>query len=551
MYRRLAAALAALSLTIGTGHSGPAAPAAIATAQADQAEITFWNSVKDSKDPAELQAYLEAYPAGKFAPLAKIRLNRLATGKSGPPGESASGRDPSDLAAVIAKVKPSLVAVTARRTAPTDAKPQVPPGSPFDEFFKEFFKDQANKGRAADVSGSGFVYGADGLIVTVDELVAAADAVFVTLQDGTRLDATIAGRDPRTNVALLKVTPPRPLAPVDFGSSRGLKLGDRIVVLGLPAGVNVSATPGFVTRLNVNVNAGPYDDFIQTDVAAGRSMSGGIMATTDGAVAGVLMPKTVGPERLSLAVPAELVRPVVDQLDRFGETRRGWLGVRIQAVSQELAESLGLDSRSGALVVSVTADGPAAKAGITEGDVIRRFGGIDIEDMRTLPRAVAEVSPGEAADVGIVRNGEQMTLSVTLGLLPTSPDAPAAAAPNTGDGPGPLFGMTLLEAGGKLMVKSVDPGSEAAAKKISAGDVVTEVGGEAVGSVQQAEQLVRKAAEQGRKAVLFLVTDAKGQSRFIALPLKAASVGGAATQGTLPRAKPGGGDAGKDLKNLD
>ncbi len=539
----------------------------IQSVQSDQAEISFWDSVRDSTDPDELEAYLTAYPNGKFAPLAKIRLNKLNSPPSGAPA-SGPGADaapvaspstiassgPSSVLDVIDKIKPSLVSVTASGALGALKPPSLPQSSPFTEFFDEFFKQNRNEKEPAVLRGTGLVYDESGLIVTTDELLEFAATITVSLQDGTTLDATIVGRDAATNLALLKVDSKQKLTPAIFGKSDALKLGQRIVALGLPSQLNPIATPAFVTRLRADIKAGPYDAFIQSDATFEAGMSGGAMANLAGEVVGILSPKIVNKQNLTFAVPSEQMQPVIEQIREFGEARRGWLGVKIQAVTQEIADSLKLGKPRGALVASVVADSPAAKAGLMNGDVIVIFAGKKVDVMRELPRIVAFTPPGEPVEIEVLRDAKATRLIVTLGLLEkvavkSEPDGSASAEDSlkTAD----LLGLTVESAGGRLVVKDVQPNSDAVKKNIRTGEIIEEIAQEAVKTPSQALAAIRRLAEAGNKNALLMVSNQDGYKRFIALPLADSESKANATGGEPSPADSDLGEIKEDLSTFD
>jgi len=307
--------------------------------------------------------------------------------------------------------------------------PKVPEGSPFEDLFEDFFNKEGRTRPDRRVSslGSGFVIDAEeGLIVTNTHVIEGADEIIVNFADGSRLKVDkVVGKDGKTDLALLKVTPKKPLKAVKFGSSEALRVGDWVMAIGNPFGLGGSVTIGIISAKARDINSGPYDDYLQTDAAINKGNSGGPLFNMNGEVVGIntaIISPTGGSIGIGFAVPSDIAVPVIEQLRLYGETRRGWLGVRIQSVSEEIAESLGVPENRGALVAAVTPDSPAAKAGIEPGDVIVKFDGKDIVGMRSLPRIVAQTPIGKTVDVEAVRKGERKTFKVVVGRLAEDED---------------------------------------------------------------------------------------------------------------------------------
>ncbi len=321
--------------------------------------------------------------------------------------------------------------------------PRVPKGSPFEEFFEEFFNrrgggNRGNSDRKVSSLGSGFVInGKEGLIVTNHHVIEGADEIIVNFHDGSKLKVDkVLGKDTKTDLALLKVTPKTPLKEVKFGSSEGMKVGDWVMAIGNPFGLGGSVTVGIISAKQRDIQSGPYDDFLQTDAAINKGNSGGPLFNMDGDVIGVntaIISPTGGSIGIGFAVPSDTASVVIDQLREFGETRRGWLGVKIQTVTEELAETLGVRENTGALVASVTPDSPAQKGGVQAGDVIMKFNGKDVSTMRGLPRFVAQTPIGKAVELEVLRKGQRLKLNVTVGRLSEDEDKDKA----TGDGNAP------------------------------------------------------------------------------------------------------------------
>jgi serine protease Do len=417
--------------------------------------------------------------------------------------------------------------------------PQVPPGSPFEEFFKDFFERQPQDRPRKNTSlGSGFIVDAGGLVVTNNHVISEADEVTVILHDDTSLKAEVVGRDAKTDLALLRVKTDKKLSALKWGNSDKTRVGDWVVAIGNPFGLGGTVTVGILSARARDINSGPYDDFLQTDASINRGNSGGPMFNLQGEVIGIntaIFSPTGSSVGIGFAIPSALARPVVEQLRDYGKTRRGWLGVRIQQVSDEIAESLGLDKARGAMIASVTAGGPAEKAKLEPGDVVLSFDGRDVNEMRRLPRIVAEVAPGKEVPVSVWRKGKEMKLKVVVGEL--DENEVAALQPDQGKGKESskatvdALGLSLAKLSPELRDKfDIDPSIEGvvitevandsagALKGLRAGDVIVEVAQEAVKDPKDVSERVKKAKAAGRKSVLMLV-DRQGDLRFVAIKL--------------------------------
>ena len=416
--------------------------------------------------------------------------------------------------------------------------PDVPEGSPFRDFFEDFFDRQRRGDRPRRVQslGSGFVVDPDGIIITNNHVIEGADQVIANFNDGTKLVAEVIGHDPKTDVAVLRVKPPQPLKAVPFGDSGTLRVGNWVMAIGNPFGLGGSVTVGIVSARNRNINAGPYDNFIQTDASINRGNSGGPLFNLKGEVVGIntaIFSPTGGSVGIGFAVPSSLASLVVQQLIEFGETRRGWLGVRIQEVTEEIAESLGMDRARGALVSGINEDGPAAGTGIEPGDVVIAFDGREIREMRDLPRIVADTEPGKEVDVVVLRDGEEMSFKVTTGRLEESEEA--AATESGGETPEDAPSVSLLglelapmsdalreqyaidEKVEGLVVLAVDPASNAAERGVAPGMVIVEVGQERVNTPTEMTKRIEGLKSQGRRSVMLLVSDPSGEFHFVAV----------------------------------
>ena len=452
---------------------------------------------------------------------------------------------PTTFADLAERVSPSVVNITTSTTVAGRAgdAPQgiVPEGSPFEDFFREFQdrRNDNNRQRQSSALGSGFVISADGFIITNNHVIEGADEIQIEFFSGEELDAKLIGTDPKTDIALLKVEADEPLPFVEFGDSDAARVGDWVVAIGNPLGQGFSVSAGIISARG-RALSGTYDDFIQTDAAINRGNSGGPLFDLDGDVIGVntaILSPSGGSIGIGFSMASAVVTNVVDQLMEFGETRRGWLGVRIQDIDEDLVEGIaGLDDTNGALVTDVP-DGPAKEGGMEAGDVIVVFDGVNVDDVRGLVTTVGNTRVGKAVDVIVIRNGEQETLSVTLGRREDAEQQPISASapePENEDEPKELdgIGVTLsnitdeiregLELGADLegvAVVGVEEGSEAFTKGLRPGDIITEAGQEKVGSVKDIEAKIAESKEGGRKSLLLLIRR-QGDPRFMALPLQ-------------------------------
>ncbi|TIR29923.1 MAG: Do family serine endopeptidase, partial [Mesorhizobium sp.] len=426
--------------------------------------------------------------------------------------------------------------------------PQLPEGSPFQDFFDDFFKnrpgEQGNPSQKVQSLGSGFVVDAEqGIVVTNNHVIADADDIEVNFSDGVTLKATLVGTDTKTDVAVLKVDPKgHKLTAVKFGDSSKMRVGDWVMAIGNPFGLGGTVTVGIVSARNRDINSGPYDDFIQTDAAINRGNSGGPLFNSDGEVIGIntaIISPSGGSIGIGFSIPSQLALGVVDQLRQFGETRRGWLGVRIQPVTDDIAESLGMATAKGALVAGVIKGGPVDNGTILAGDVIIKFDGRDVNEMRDLPRVVAESTVGKAVDVVIVRKGVEQTVKVTLGRLEDGEKLASAEDGNADKDNGDeapavstvsVLGMTVGELNDEtrtkfgiaaevsgVVITDVAKDSAAAERGIQAGEVITEIAQESVATPKDVMDRIAALKEQGRKNALLMLASKTGELRFVTI----------------------------------
>ena len=409
--------------------------------------------------------------------------------------------------------------------------PEFPEGSPMEEFFKEFQR----RGMPLDKTpqkatslGSGFIISEDGLMVTNNHVIEKAEEITITLHDNTQLEATVLGHDPKTDLALLKIKTNKKLPFVKWGDSTKARVGDWVMAVGNPFGLGSTVTAGIISARARNINAGPYDEFIQTDAAINRGNSGGPLFNSEGEVIGIntaIFSPTGGSVGIGFAVPSDLAQPIIKQIQEFGSTKRGWLGVRFQPVTPEIAESLGIDAVRGALVAEVDPKGPAKTAGIQAGDVILSYDGKEIGEKYALPRLVADTKIGRTVPVVIKRNDSRKTLNVTIANLEEAEKSGkiTLSQNNTTDAvqTETIEGLKLkdnLSDEKGVVVVDVDSASDAAVKGIKAGDIILEVNQNPADSLDAVKENIQQAVEQEKRSVLLRIQ--RGQERtFVALKL--------------------------------
>lgn len=450
---------------------------------------------------------------------------------------------PESFAELAEKVSPSVVNITTSATVaqPATPSPNFPPGSPFEDLFRDFGipapdgqMPQGEGARRSTALGSGFVISEDGYIVTNNHVIEDADEIEVEFFEGGSLPAKLVGTDPKTDIALLKVESDKPLDFVAFGDSDTARVGDWVMAMGNPLGQGFSVSAGIISARNRELE-GTYDDYLQTDAAINRGNSGGPLFNMEGEVVGVntaILSPNGGSIGIGFSMSSNVVDKVVAQLKEFGETRRGWLGVKIQDVTPDMAEAMGLSGTKGAMVSEVP-EGPAMDAGMKSGDVIVSFDGGDVSDVRDLVKRVADAPVGQAVKVVVLREGKSETLLITLGRreLAEGEGVPAKVAePKAADGA--FLGMTVTpltpaiaaelglsaEAEG-LVVKDIPETVPAYEKGLRAGDVITEAGQMPVATLDDLQARVEEAREGGRKSVLLLVRRG-AEPRFVALPIE-------------------------------
>lgn len=465
---------------------------------------------------------------------------------------------PGSFADIVDKLTPSVVNISSVQTVEGAENPfegmfgeKMPEGSPFNdlpELLEKFYghnqKDKDSEGgqpqRKATSLGSGFIIDPEGYIVTNFHVVEKAEETTVTFSDGTTAKAKVVGKDSKTDIALLKVETKKKLPALEWGDSDKARVGDWVIAIGNPFGLGGSVSAGIISARARDINAGPFDDFIQTDAAINRGNSGGPLFDMDGKVIGInaaIFSPSGGNIGIGFAIPATMSWPVVKQLKEEGRTHRGWLGVKIQTVTEEIAESLGLKNEHGALVLDVTKDSPAAKAGVLSGDIIMTFDGHEVQTMRKLPRIVADTKPGKKVPMEVLRKGEKKTLIVTITELEEEDEAKTkdASTPQKADdaiaGTKKAYGLELVGLGADVRKKfniaenvagvaiiSVEKNSDAAQKGLQRGDVITAINQEPVSDLNAAISMLDKAKGLKRKSALLLVNRG-GDSRFVALTI--------------------------------
>lgn len=450
-----------------------------------------------------------------------------------------------NFASLVEQVKPAVVniAITGKRNHMAGMQghqfqmPDFPENSPFSEFFQRFFEGNPGLQGKDDVEqefkavGSGFIISEDGYVVTNNHVIQYADEIEVIMQDGSRHAATVKGRDPKTDLALLKIKAKKALPYVELGDSDKAKVGEWVVAVGNPFGLGGTVTAGIISARGRDIQSGPFDDYLQIDAPINRGNSGGPLFDSQGRVIGIntaIYSPTGGSVGIGFAIPSNLAKDIIAQLKTDGSVARGWLGVQIQPVTEEIAESLGLKDQYGALVASVVADSPAARAGLKAGDVIIRMNGEKLDDFKDLSKLVAKAKAGSKSIFEIRRKGKTRKLEVEIGKMPGE-EVKVALADDAKDENAAKLGIYLAELTPEarqryginkdtegVLVTGVKRGSPAAKAGIRSGSVIHMVGQESVDSPDEVIARVKEAAKQKKSSVLLLV-DHKGEQRFVAV----------------------------------
>jgi serine protease Do len=471
----------------------------------------------------------------------------------------AQARGPEGIADVAEAVIDAVVNISTKQTVSVQEgqMPQLPPGSPMEKFLEDLLKNRRGQNgpgggngngggdqpsRRVNSLGSGFIIDPSGLVVTNNHVISDADEVTVILNNGENLKAEVVGRDKKTDLALLRVKSEKPLKAVKFGDSDKLRLGEWVIAIGNPFSLGGTVTAGIVSARDRDINSGPYDNYIQTDASINRGNSGGPLFNLNGEVVGVntaIISPSGGSIGIGFSVPSKIVVGVINQLREFGETRRGWLGVRIQPVTPEIAESLNIKPPRGALIAGLDEKGPAKPAGIEPGDVIVSFDGREIKEMRDLPKIVADTPVGKSVEVKVVRNGAEMTKTVTLARLE---DGEKQAALTKKDDQPPeeksavkkTLGLEIANLNddlrkryniqskvkGGVVITGVEPNSAAAEKRMTPGTVIVSVQQQPVSTAADLQARIDKLKKDGKKTVVFQVSNPNGDTIFVGINLQ-------------------------------
>jgi serine protease Do len=465
---------------------------------------------------------------------------------------AAAREAPESFADLVDKLMPTVVNITTTQNIPQQGQrlrdmPQLPPGSPFEELFKDFFDKKGGEQaqRRGTSLGSGFIIDGEGYIVTNNHVIAGAEDITVILRDDTQLKAKLIGADSRVDLAVLKVDPPgkKPLPAIKFGDSDKTRVGDWVVAIGNPFGLGHSVTAGIISARGRSLSNESLDDYLQTDAAINKGNSGGPLFNTDGEVIGVntaIYSPSGTNAGLAFSIPSNIVKQAADQLREFGRIRRGWIGVSYQSVTDDIADSFGLDRARGVLVANVVADGPAAKAGLKRNDIILSFAGTDVPDLRRFPRFVANARVGSTIDIVVWRGAKEVPLKLKIGeqeeteKTNVSAQGPAKKAPEQDQAVTSTIeqlGLTLQKISDQLrekyglsdsakgvVVTKVAADSPAAEKQLQAGDLILEVDQKPVTTPQEVTEIVAKLQAQKKRSVLLFV-ERQGDPRFAALRL--------------------------------
>ncbi|SLN72432.1 DegQ family serine endoprotease [Oceanibacterium hippocampi] len=449
---------------------------------------------------------------------------------------------PDSFADLAEKLLPAVVNISTTQQIAGQTQgeaPRLPPGTPFEDLFRDFFdRQQRNGNRPHKVTslGSGFIIDKSGVVITNNHVIEEADEITVFMGNGDKYPAVLVGRDPKTDIAVLRIEPGTDLPTVSFGDSDASRVGDWVMAIGNPFGLGGTVTAGIISAQGRDIRQGPYDNFIQTDASINRGNSGGPLFNMDGEVIGIntaIFSQTGGSVGIGFAVPSSIARTVIDQILTFGRTKRGWLGVRIQRMTEELADGFGLGHAEGALVSGVTDGGPAADADIRAGDVILSFDGKPVREMRELPLLVAETPVGKVVDVEIWRQGKKLTVGVKLGELEEAEQSaalsPGGPAADNGERKIDKLGFRIAplddemrqrfnvaEDANGVVIVDVDPNSEAAEKGVRPGDIIVEVQQEPVSTTKGVTDRLSEIEKEKRKNVLLLLQNG-GELRFIAI----------------------------------
>ena len=454
-------------------------------------------------------------------------------------GKSYSNDVTKGFSKLAEKSMPSVVNISATTIVETKATPfpfQFPPGSPFNEFFKDFDQNQGPQKRKSTALGSGFVIKENGTVITNNHVIQNAEGIFVKFTDGKEYEAELVGTDPVSDIAVLKIQSNKKFPAVKFANSNNSKVGDWVLAIGNPFGLGGTVTHGIISAINRDINMGRYDNFIQTDASINQGNSGGPLFNMDGEVLGIntaIFSNSGGSVGIGFAIPANFAKGVIDQLIEFGETKRGWLGVRIQVVSKEIAESLGLKEPIGALVTDVSKKSPADKAGLKPGDVIIGFNGKKVSTMRDLPRLVGQAPVGKPASLKIWRNKKEISKSVVLGRLEDTAEFKERVPKKSKDATLSSLGIDVrsikdedkknrdkLKNKTGVIIKKIDSNGAMALLPVRPGDAIIALQNKSIKNIKDFEKKIQQQIKSGNKTLLLTIVDIQNSTRYIGVKLK-------------------------------
>tara|TARA_B100000963_G_scaffold237413_1_gene207551 strand:+ start:1350 stop:2771 length:1422 start_codon:yes stop_codon:yes gene_type:complete len=438
------------------------------------------------------------------------------------------------------KSMPSVVNISATTVVETRSQPfpfQFPPGSPFEEFFKDFDQNSGPQKRRSTALGSGFVIKDNGIVITNNHVIQNAEGIVVKFTDGKEYEAKLIGTDPVSDIAVLKIQSNKKFPAVEFADSDRAKVGDWVLAIGNPFGLGGTVTQGIISAINRDINMGRYDNFIQTDASINQGNSGGPLFNMDGEVLGIntaIFSNSGGSVGIGFAIPANFAKNVIDQLIKYGETKRGWLGVRIQTVTNEIADSLGLNESIGALVTDVNKNSPADKAGLQQGDIITEFNGQKVKTMRDLPRLVGEAEVGKPAKLKIWRKKRFISKTVVLGRLEDTAEFKQQKTPtksqeqtlsslgidirNINDDDAKNRSKLRNKSG--VIIKKIDPNGAMSLLAVRPGDAIVALQNTPIKNVRDFEKKLKKQINSGSKSILLTIVDLQNSTRYIGVKIK-------------------------------
>ena len=438
------------------------------------------------------------------------------------------------------KSMPSVVNISAITVVETRSQPfpfQFPPGSPFEEFFKDFDQNRGPQKRRSTALGSGFVIKENGTVITNNHVIQNAEGILVRFTDGKEYEAKLIGTDPVSDIAVLKIQSNKKFPAVKFADSDKAKVGDWVLAIGNPFGLGGTVTQGIISAINRDINMGRYDNFIQTDASINQGNSGGPLFNMSGEVLGIntaIFSNSGGSVGIGFAIPANFAKNVIEQLIKYGETKRGWLGVRIQTVTKEIADSLGLNETIGALVTDVNKNSPADKAGLQQGDIITEFNGQKVKVMRDLPRLVGEAEVGKPAKLKIWRKKRFITKTVVLGRLEDTAEFKQQKIPTKSqDQTLSSLGIDIrnindddaknrskLRNKSGVIIKKIDPNGAMSLLAVTPGDAIVALQNTPIKNARDFEKKLKKQINSGSKSVLLTIVDLQNSTRYIGVKIK-------------------------------